>query len=167
MSAASTQQTVAGAAGLATPKKQAKAKIDHLLSPASVMQSSKLHEDDLAVEDTWDPVKTTAVQPSSLPEGTDLVLVSVPLDIDVAQLEGAEMVFPSDQSRTGRLGSTVEVTTAGDGADTGVHVMGVHEGTPSAGKVTAVYSLQYSLAEPEAEEDTVDFDVLEALRAGL
>lgn len=167
MVAASAQQNSAAAAGMATPKKQAKGNTDQLLSPVSMMQSPGSQEDDLSVEDTWDVLHTTAVQPSSLPEEAELVLLSVPLDIDVAQLEGAEMVFPSESLRTGRLGSTVEVATVRDGVDTGVHVLGIDEGVPSVGKVNAVYSLQYALAEPEGEEDVIDFNLLEALRAGV
>lgn len=163
MTAPSTQQN-AEAAGPATPK--AKGKIDQLLSPVSETKSPELEEDDLAVENTWDAVQSTAVCPARLPKGADLVLVSVPLGIDITQLEGAEMVFPSDSLETGRLGNTVEVATVQDGADTGVHLLGIDEGVPSSMKVAALYSVQYSLPDPDAEEGAIDFEALEALRAG-
>lgn len=164
MTVPSAQQS-AEAAELATPKK-AVAKVEQLLSPVSELKSPGQPADDLEVED-WDPVKDTAVHPAQLPAGADLVLVSVPLDINSAQLEGAEMVFPSDSLATGRIGSTIEVKTVHQGQDAGMHVLGIAEGVPSAAKVAALYSLQYSLPEPGAEEEAVDVGALEALRSGV
>lgn len=161
----SSQQSVE-AFRLATPKKLAGRVVDKVMSPLSETKSPGQQEDEFAVEDAWDHLKSTAVQPANLPAGAEVVLVTVPLNIDAEQLEGAQIVFPSDSLATGRLGNTVEVSTVQNGADTGVHVLGINDGVASAAKVAAVYSLQYPLPEPAVEEEAVDFDALEALRAG-
>jgi hypothetical protein len=158
-------QTHSMASGQVTPVK-ARALLDQLLSPASAMESPATHEDASAVLETCEVIKDTAVHSAGLPDGADLILVSVPLDIDVAQLEGAEMLFPSASVTTGHIGSTIEVTTVRNEAHVGVHVLGMHEGVPSAAKVTAVYSMRYALPEAGTEEESIDFEALEALRTG-
>lgn len=148
---------------VSTPQKL-KQKLDLLLTPGSEKKSLELPSD-VDEEFTLLPVPSTAVNPATLDAGSDIVLVHVPNEIDVEKLEGTEILLPCAHQEVGRVGDTYEVSTVQNEDDAGVYVLGIEDNQPSVVKVAALYSLQLALVEPEAEEEGIDQEALEALRA--
>jgi hypothetical protein len=111
-------------------------------------------------------IQDTAGNPKNLGDERDLVLFTVPDNMDLNGLHGDQITLPIDDRIRGTLGTQLQVDEIKADIDDGLHMVGFAAGKPVVAQIAAVYAMQAALDTVPVDEEPVDMEALNALWTG-